>query len=431
MVNTILFFIGVLFAIVICMKLHLNIGIVALAIAFLLGTITGGATVNGIISLFPIPLFFNFFLATFLFGFASENGTLKKVAENLFYYFRNMHWAIGLLFFVVTFVVSALGAAGAAPLFVSALCFSLAAQVKINTLLVPVAIWTGSMVGGGMPWSSGYATNVGQLQIYYSAEESSYMVYSFFGWRAVFYTLFYLVMFFVLKGWKVGRGTLIVEQPEPMNYKQKITLKIILVIIALVLISAILPKLIPVATVNKICSNLSFQFLATIGILVNTYLATADYKKVVTQRIPWDTLIMLSTMGIYMSLAKTLGIVDYMVEVLQNDISPGMILPGIVLIMTVLSFFVSGGVIVPMIIPLLPALSVGSGISATAIYVAAQIGLTASSISPFSQGGASVLTGCQDDEVRNKLLQQQVVLSIIIGILITLISMAGGFNMFL
>ena len=157
--------------------------------------------------------------------------------------------------------------------------------------------------------------------------------------------------------------------------------------------------------------QLQFQFLATIGIILNILWKTAPYEDVLKQRVPWDTLLMLSFTEMYMALAKSMGIVDYMSELLQNTIPANLIIPGIVLIMCVLSFFVSGAVIVPMMLPLLSVLSAASGASTAAIYCATQMGLTASSISPFSQGGAAVLTGCSDESLRRRLIRQQTILA--------------------
>ena len=80
MTNTILFFSGILAALILGSRLKINIGLVALAFAFVLGTTAGGLSANGVVALFPVTLFFNFFLATFLFGFAGKNGTLKLLA---------------------------------------------------------------------------------------------------------------------------------------------------------------------------------------------------------------------------------------------------------------------------------------------------------------------------------------------------------------
>ena len=83
MLNTILFFVFIVLALILGTRLNINIGLISLSFAFLLGTTAGGLTPGGVVALFPVPLFFNFMVATFLFGFAQENGTLKKVAEHL------------------------------------------------------------------------------------------------------------------------------------------------------------------------------------------------------------------------------------------------------------------------------------------------------------------------------------------------------------
>lgn len=426
--STILFFGFILLALFIGTRLKINIGLIALAFAFLLGTSAGGLSAGQVVNLFPVPLFFNFLIATFLFGFAGKNGTLKRLSEHLIYFCRNAGWLLGLLFFLVTALVAALGAGGAAPFFMSAICFSLAAQAGLHPLLVPAAVWTASMAGGGMPWTSGYATNVGQLEIYFEAAAASGYVKNFFLFRAVFYTLAYLVMFLVLKGYRVNRLSLNMEKPEPFEQKQKITLGIIFGIIFMIVVPAAVQPVLPGPVAGWLVKQCSFQFLAAVGIVLNVLFRTAPYDDVLRERIPWDTLLMLSFTGMYMALANAMGLVDYMSRILQNSIPPNFIIPGVVMIMCVLSFFVSGGVIIPMMLPLLPVLSAASGTSAAAIYCAAQMGLTASSISPFSQGGAAALTGCTDEAVRKRLVRQQTILAGIFSAVLLLVSLMGGFT---
>lgn len=142
MTNTILFFSGILAALILGSRLKINIGLVALAFAFVLGTTAGGLSANGVVALFPVTLFFNFFLATFLFGFAGKNGTLKLLAAHLLYACRGVGWMMGLLFFAVTVIVAAMGAGGSAPFFLSPICFGLAMQAGIASILVPLAVWT-------------------------------------------------------------------------------------------------------------------------------------------------------------------------------------------------------------------------------------------------------------------------------------------------
>ena len=158
-------------------------------------------------------------------------------------------------------------------------------------------------------------------------------------------------------------------------------------------------------------------------------LKTADYHRVVQTRIPWDTLLMLSLTGMYMALANSMGVVSYLSDLLQNTIPAHWILPGVVLVMCVLSFFVSGGVVVPMMLPLLSALSSASGMPVGTIYCGMQMGLTASSISPFSQGGAAVLTGCSDESLRRRLIRQQTILAPIFSAVLVFVAILGGFRL--
>ena len=264
LLNTILFFAFILLALILGTRLKINIGLIALAFAYLLGMTAGGLTPNGVVSLFPVSLFFNFMMATFLFGFAQENGTLKKVAEHLLYACRGMTWMLGLLFFLITTIVAGLGAGGAAPFFMSAICFSLAIQAGINPLLVSLALWMASMVGGSMPWTSGYATNVGQLEIYFDLDTSSDYVIKFFVFRAVFYTILYLLMFLVLRGYKVNAGSIFLDRPAPFDENQRRTLAIILGIIAMIVIPAAVELLLPNPVTQCISTYCSFQFLAVV-----------------------------------------------------------------------------------------------------------------------------------------------------------------------
>lgn len=428
MTNTAIYFGGILLALVLGTKLKINIGLVAAALAFPVGILAGGMSANAVVGLFPTTLFLNFLIATFLFGFAGCNGTLKTLAAHLLYSCRNTGWVIGILFFFVTVVIAALGAGGSAPFFMSAICFGIALQAEIRPLLVPLAVWTGSMVGGSVPWTSGFATSIGQLEIYFAPEAAMSYARGYYIWRAVFYTLLYLTMFVVLRGYKVKHDAVVIEKPEPFNPEQRRCLTIILTVIALIVVPAALQTIWPTPAIKKTGKLFCFQLVALAGIIANTLLKTAPYQTVIRERIPWDSLMMLSLTGMYMGLAKPLGIVEFMADCLQSGVSASWIVPGIVLLMCVMSFFVSGGVVIPMMLPLIPVLAEAAQVSPAVLYCATQVGLTASSISPFSQGGAAALTGCPDDALRSRLIREQTIASGVISLIVFVIAIAGGFS---
>ena len=163
----------------------------------------------------------------------------------------------------------------------SAICFSLALQAGIDPLLVSVALWTSSMVGGSMPWTSGYATNVGQLEIYFDLSTSSGYVVDFFTFRGIFYTILYVAMFVLLRGWRVRSSAVSLTRPAPFDTGQRQTLFIILGIIAMIVVPAAAQLLFPNPVTQWISTYCSFQFLAVIGITLNavSYTHLDVYKR--------------------------------------------------------------------------------------------------------------------------------------------------------
>ena len=68
-------------AITLSMFTQVNVGVVSLALAWLVGVYLGGIPLNTVIGTFPIQLFLTLAGVTLLFGMAAANGTLGRVAS--------------------------------------------------------------------------------------------------------------------------------------------------------------------------------------------------------------------------------------------------------------------------------------------------------------------------------------------------------------
>ena len=99
-----------------------------------------------------------------------------------------------------------------------------------------------------------------------------------------------------------------------------------------------------------------------------------------------------------------MGVIEALSSILSNSINHQVQLSVIILVMGLLSFFVSGSSIVPLVLPLIKILSTASGLSFSSAFSASQMGLIASSISPLSHGGSAVISGCTDKITRYQLL---------------------------
>ena len=74
-----IFLAAILFSVLGGKKWKINPGLIAIALAFLLGVTITGLGINGVIALFSPRLFVNMFLVTFFFGYATANGTMLNI----------------------------------------------------------------------------------------------------------------------------------------------------------------------------------------------------------------------------------------------------------------------------------------------------------------------------------------------------------------
>ncbi len=239
---------------------------------------------------------------------------------------------------------------------------------------------------------------------------------------------FMLISYLVLGGWKVkNSAALLSDENIEISAEQKKTMYIILGMIALLIIPTVIELIIPNPVTGWMKANLTIQVLCAIGIVVMHVMNTADTVDVLKNQIPWGLIVMVCGMAMLMGEAASLGVTDAISALLESGSLPvAVIIPFIAAVCGFLSIFVSGGVITPLIIALSPAL-VSYGVSGAAIIVASQMSMIASSISPYSMGGAICITGCPEKH-SSKVANQQLALAIMMSIISTLLAAFGVYG---
>jgi hypothetical protein len=101
--------VALLAAIVLSMVTRLNVGILALAFAWVIGTYVAGLRVDEVAAGFPSALFLTLAGVTLLFALAESNGTLERVAHRAIGVARGRAPLVPLLFFVIALVLSSVG----------------------------------------------------------------------------------------------------------------------------------------------------------------------------------------------------------------------------------------------------------------------------------------------------------------------------------
>ena len=313
-----------------------------------------------------------------------------------------------LFLYLTVFIVAALGAGpSATSIMLSPIAFNLALEVGFNPILAFLALAVGALAGGMMPWTSTGVMFKGIAETYLGEAAAVSVSWSYALALLIIPTIFYLVVFFVYNR-KNKITSYEIKKPEPFNKAQKQTLAMILTIMALIVVPVLVNTLAPNPVTKWMAGHFDIKVLCAIGIAVACALKLGNTQDIIKNHIPWNTIIMICGMSTLISLAVETGMADYIGNWLGSSIPRQLITPMVALLAGILSFVTTGpAVIFPLFIPMFPAISASTGISTVALTVALFAGTGATGMSPFSQGGASAITGCKDEKVREQLWPKQ------------------------
>ena len=146
---------ALLVAIALSFSARVNVGVAALALAFLLGLALPGLRAEGVAAAFPSSLFLTLLGVTLLFAATEANGTLARVAARAVRLARGDARVVPWLLFAVAFVVSAVGA-GAVPsvALVAPLAAKVAARMGLSPFIGALFVANGANAGNLSPLSA-------------------------------------------------------------------------------------------------------------------------------------------------------------------------------------------------------------------------------------------------------------------------------------
>ena len=88
---------------------QLNVGVLGLALAWIVGVYLGGMTLNEVVSGFPVQLFLTLAGVTLIFTQAQLNGTLDRVAHAAVRVCRGNTGLVPVMFLVIAGLIASLG----------------------------------------------------------------------------------------------------------------------------------------------------------------------------------------------------------------------------------------------------------------------------------------------------------------------------------
>ena len=394
---------AILLAIALGYTTKINTGFFAIAFAYLLGCFVLDLKPGEVIRMWPMGIFFVIAMVSLFYNFALINGTLEKLSLHILYRCRRIPHLLPFVIYFAAALIAALGAGFFSVMAFSApLALLLCDKVRMNKLVGAVAVNCGALSGANFMTS-------GSGVIFRGLMDSAGYTRSSFQFSTVIFVASVLFSLLLISGFLWGtrstRGLERIddmERPEPFDAKQKLNLRLMLVMIGLVLVPPVAHILFPgSALLSLINSKVDVGLIAVVMSLVAMFLRLAPQKEVVA-KIPWETLMMICGVGILISVAIKAGTIDLLAGWVSTSIPLNLVPLAFALIGAFMSFFSSTlGVVCPALFPLVPSVAQSTGIAPVILFSCIVVGAQASAISPFSSGGSLILGSLAHESERD------------------------------
>ncbi|MBT9386299.1 SLC13 family permease [Pseudooceanicola sp. CBS1P-1] len=394
-------------AIVLGYLTRINIGLFAIAFAYIIGSFVMGMKPSEVIAMWPLKIFFVIFSVCLFYSFAMVNGTLEKLAGHLLYLCRGMPWLLPYAIFLTATIIAAMGAGYYTVLaFMAPITLILCKRTGMDLILGGMAVNYGALGGANFMSSQsgiifrGLMTNAGLSDNAAFVNSISIFLATFLLPVAVITVLLFLGG----RHRQIGGLGADFARPEPLDQRQKATLWLTLVMMAIVLAGPLAHLAMPAnATITYINSKIDIGLIASVFSVIALMLKLGDERKAITS-LPWPTLIMICGMGMLISVAIKAGTINELASWIGDTIPAPLVPLSFGVVAAIMSLFASTlGVVTPALFPMVPPLAAQFGLSPMLMFTAIVVGAQATSISPFSSGGSLILGSAPDDATRSGL----------------------------
>lgn len=396
MPSSVLSILILLFVILMSAAQRVNIGLLALAMAWVLGHfVDGGMKPAEVMAGFPVSMFVMLVAISYLFGIAGHNGTLERVTGLMIRSARGKSIFLPLIFFGLAVFLSTVGAGniGAVALLAPA-AMAVAAKTGLGAFFMTVMVIYGANAGTFSPFAlTGIVANSLVERSGYTMDPWTDIYWPSLFVQTVIALANYVVFSFLILR-KNGRLPALPPEPQvamhqPFTRHQLMTLAAI----AALIIGVVFFKM----DVGLLAMCLSV-FLTVIG---------AANGEEEMKSVPWGVVVMVCGVSTLIAVVEKAGGMHILIEGLTRISDPEHITGMLALVVgLVSSFSSSSAVVMPTFIPLVPGLieRMGTG-DPVGLISSINIGSHVVDVSPLSTLGAVCLANAAKYENKNKLFR--------------------------
>ncbi|MDN4075949.1 SLC13 family permease [Fictibacillus terranigra] len=372
--------------------ISVNMGVLGIVAAFIVGTYVSGLSLEDLYAAFPVDMFILLAGVTYLFAIALNNGTLDMIISGGL---KLVKGNVGLLPWVLFFLSALLSAVGASTVAVGPILFPialrLAYQHKINPILMGTLISTGMYAGSFSPLNIfGLVVN-GIMK----SEKIPHSPIMLFINCFIFYVLISLVVFIAFGGLRLlkprtgaelevaaaaegGAGAVNAktESNESTWYKIATLLGIGLLITL------------------AIGFDMDMGFGALMIGLVLALMAPKNQADIIKQ-MPWGVMLMVTGIMTYVGVMEKVGTMEFMTDQIASIGNPVLASLMASYVGGVISAFASTTGFLAAVIPLSAPILQDPTMSAIGVVSALSVAASVVDISPFSTNGALIMANVQ------------------------------------
>ncbi len=380
------------FAILVSCFTRLNIGVLSIVLAWIVGVGFGGMTVDRIAAGFPVQLFLTLAGVTLLFAQAHVNGTLDHVAHRAVRLCQGNVGVIPIMFFLVGLGLASMGPGNIASIALLApLAMATAHRAHIPPFLMAIMAGNGANAGALSPFAP---TGVIAAGLMAKIGLSGYQ-WPTYWYNVAGHTLVAFAGYFLFGGWRLFRlryaaaastdpvdPIIAAAEQERFNRVHWITLAVIAALI-----------------VSVVFFHVNVGMGAFAGAIILPAFGAVNQIESI-RRMPWNVIVMVTGVTVLIAiLEKTQGI-QLFSDLLARLATPHSATAVVAFVVGLISVYAStSGVILPTFLPMVPGLvaRLGGGVSAFAIASSINVGGHLVDVSPLSTIGAlciaSAVTG--------------------------------------
>jgi di/tricarboxylate transporter len=369
---------------------RLNVGLLAMSLAWVIGVYVVGLPVKTVAAGFPVDLFLTLTGVTLLFSQAGVNGTLQRVAQNAVRLCRGRAGLVPILFFALA---AALGTCGPGNIATTGLlapvAMGTALRMRISPFLMAIMVGNGANASSLSPLAptglivAGLMEKIGlpgmELKTWW-LNLAAHAIVAFVG-------------YFLFGGLRLLRepaeGGAEVDS-APLERAHWLTLTVIAALVAAV-----------------VFGKVQIGMAAFAGAVILSLLKAADEDEAI-RRVPWGTIIMVCGVTVLISLLEKTSGLELFTGMLAQVATPGTVIPFVAVMVGLISAYSStSGVVLPAFLPLVPGLVAKLGlVSGFGLAETMNVAGHLVDVSPLSTIGALCIASIPAGDASRKLFNQ-------------------------